>query len=67
MRVEPNWRIPTPPVVALHRHRRGADRGGSGEAARAASGSPCRGVLAVLLTLLIWHPFPPEIAKTNWR
>lgn len=62
MRWEPNWRIPDPPlwlgiaigatllVVALAR------RGGRVWFA----GAAC--VLAVLLALLLWHPFPPEIA-----
>jgi competence protein ComEC len=63
MQLEPNWRIPTPPLwlgiaigaglilVAL------ASRAGRLWFTAAA------GVLAVLLALLLWHPFPPEIAR----
>ncbi|HUE02070.1 MAG TPA: ComEC/Rec2 family competence protein [Bryobacteraceae bacterium] len=61
MHLEPNWRIPDPPlwlgiaicaaflVVALAKR---AGRAGFTVAA---------GALAVLLALLVWHPFPPEI------
>jgi competence protein ComEC len=65
---EPNWRIPTPPLwlgiaigaaliatmilVAMAR----ASRWWSGLAA---------GTLAVLLILLLWHPFAPEIAHNR--
>jgi len=63
MRLEPNWRIPDPPLwlgvaigaglilVAL------AGRAGRICFRAAASG------LAVLLALLLWHPFPPQIAR----
>ena len=59
--IEPNWRIPTPPVwlgiafpaallaFALARGRR----------SRAASGA----VAAALLALLVWHPFPPGLHR----
>jgi competence protein ComEC len=59
--VEPNWRIPTPPVwlgvafsaallaFALAR----------GRWSRAASGA----AVAALLGLLVWHPFPPELHR----
>ncbi len=57
--LEPNWRIPTPPLwvaiafsaaliaCALARGRRWR--------------TACGVVLAAALTLLLWHPFPPEI------
>ena len=55
---EPNWRIPTPPVwlgialsVALL-----AFAMARGRWWRAAAGA----AVAVFLTLLVWHPFPPE-------
>lgn len=63
MHLEPNWRIPDPPLwlgiaigtglilVAL------AGRAGRSWFATAA------GALAALLTLLLWHPFAPEIAR----
>jgi len=63
MHLEPNWRIPDPPLwlgiaigaglilVAL------ASRAGRLWFTAAAS------ALAVLLALLLWHPFPPEIAR----
>jgi len=57
---EPAWRIPTPPLwlgialsVALL-----AFAVARGRWWRAA----CGGAVAVLLVLLVWHPFPPEIA-----
>jgi competence protein ComEC len=65
MHVEPNWRIPTPPVwlsIAI------------GAALIVAALSKRAGrlwftlagsVLAALITLLIWHPFPPEIARNR--
>jgi competence protein ComEC len=56
---EPNWRIPTPPLwlglafsLALV-----AFALAHGRWWRAASGT----AVAVLLVLLVWHPFPPEI------
>jgi competence protein ComEC len=56
---EPNWRIPTPPVwlgialsVALV-----AFAVARGRWWRAAAGF----AVAVLLALLVWHPFPPEL------
>jgi competence protein ComEC len=62
MRLEPNWRIPSPPMwlaiaigaalilaaMALHAGRWWFTLAGS--------------TLAVLLTVLVWHPFAPEIA-----
>jgi len=56
--IEPNWRIPTPPLwLGLGRFRR-ADRRGPGarEMARAVTGV----ALAGLLALLWWRPFPPD-------
>jgi competence protein ComEC len=57
---EPNWRIPTPPLwlgialsVALL-----AFALARGRWWRAACGT----AVAILLALLVWHPFPPEIA-----
>ena len=59
--LEPNWRIPTPPLwlgiaicaalilVALTRPRHRIWFGASSA------------MLAVLLVLLLWHPFPPEV------
>jgi len=66
-RLEPQWRIPTPPLwlgiaictalilaaLALPARRRWFT------AATAA--------LAVLLTLLVWHPFPPQIARNQFE
>ena len=62
MHLEPNWRIPDPPLwlgIAI----------GAGLIAAVLAGRASRlwftcaaGALAVLLALLIWHPFPPEIA-----
>jgi len=63
MRLEPNWRIPDPPVwlgIAI----------GAGLLLAALAGRASRvwltaaaGALAVLLTLLVWHPFAPRIAR----
>ena len=60
--MEPNWRIPDPPLwlgVAI----------GAGLILVALAGRAARvwftaaaGALAVLLALLLWHPFPPQIA-----
>jgi competence protein ComEC len=62
MRLEPNWRIPTPPLwlgIAI-----GAGLILAALASRASRAwfAIAAGVLAVLLTLLLWHPFPPAIA-----
>ena len=63
MRLEPNWRIPTPPLwlgIAI-----AAALIAAGLTARIgrwwliASTAP----LTVLLALLLWHPFPPRIAR----
>jgi competence protein ComEC len=56
--VEPNWRIPTPPVwlgvaVSLALIALAAARG---RRWRAVAG----GAAALLLALLLWHPFPPD-------
>lgn len=67
--LEPNWRIPGPPVwltisimaalvVVSLLARRGAGRW---RLLRAAS----IGALAVLLALMIWHPFPPEVTARS--
>jgi competence protein ComEC len=63
MRVEPNWRIPDPPLwlgIAI----------GAGLILAVPAGRAGRwwftgaaGTLAVLLLLLLWHPFAPEIAR----
>jgi competence protein ComEC len=63
MHLEPNWRIPDPPLwlgIAI----------GAGLILVALAGRAGRvwflsaaGALAVMLTLLLWHPFPPEIAR----
>jgi competence protein ComEC len=55
---EPNWRIPTPPMwlgIALSAALV-AFAMARGRWWRAAAGS----TVAVLLALLVWHPFPPE-------
>ena len=57
--IEPNWRIPTPPVwvaVAFSAALIAAALA-RGRWWRAA----CGAAVAVTLTLLLWHPFPPEI------
>ncbi len=59
--LEPNWRIPTPPVwlvVALSAALIAAALA-RGRWWRAATGA----VVAVGLALLLWHPFPPEIHR----
>ncbi len=63
MHLEPNWRIPDPPLwlgIAI----------GAGLIAVSLSRRAGRvwftiaaGVLAALLALLLWHPFAPEIAR----
>jgi competence protein ComEC len=63
MHLEPNWRIPDPPLwlgIAI----------GAGSILVALAGRAGRvwfaaaaGALAVLLALMLWHPFPPEIAR----
>ncbi|HXB68367.1 MAG TPA: ComEC/Rec2 family competence protein [Candidatus Acidoferrales bacterium] len=56
--IEPNWRIPTPPVwvaVAFSAALIAAALA-RGRWWRAASGA----AVAITLTLLLWHPFPPE-------
>jgi competence protein ComEC len=63
MHLEPNWRIPDPPLwlgIAI----------GAGLIAFSLSRRAGRvwftiaaGVLAALLALLLWHPFAPEIAR----
>jgi len=63
MHLEPNWRIPDPPLwlgIAI----------GAGLILAVVAGRAGRvwftaagGALAVLLALLVWHPFPPEIAR----
>jgi competence protein ComEC len=62
MHLEPNWRIPDPPLwlgIAI-----GAGLILAVMAARAGRVwfTAAASALAVLLTLLIWHPFPPVIA-----
>jgi competence protein ComEC len=62
-RFEPNWRIPTPPLwlgISI----------GAALILTALAGRLGRlwftmaaGALAVLLTLLLWHPFAPEVAR----
>ncbi|HTQ53361.1 MAG TPA: ComEC/Rec2 family competence protein [Bryobacteraceae bacterium] len=64
MRWEPNWRIPTPPLwlavaiaaamilAALTRRARRCFAAASATA-------------AVLVALLLWHPFPPEVARNR--
>ncbi len=63
-RWEPNWRIPSPPVwlgagivAALVAVALGARRRGGLRFVRLAS----IGVLGLLLALLVWHPFPPQV------
>jgi competence protein ComEC len=63
MRVEPNWRIPDPPLwlgIAI-----GAGLILAVPAGRAGHWwfTGAAGTLAVLLLLLLWHPFAPEIAR----
>jgi len=63
MRLEPNWRIPTPPLwlgIAI-----GAGLILAFLAARAGRQwfTAATGALAVLLALLVWHPFAPVIAR----
>jgi competence protein ComEC len=60
-KLEPNWRIPPPPVwlgaaIAAALIAAALARG---RWARAAAGT----VLATALALLLWHPFPPEIHR----
>jgi len=65
MHLEPNWRIPTPPLwlgIAI----------GAGLILAVLAGRAGRlwftaaaGALAVMLALLLWHPFPPEIARNE--
>ena len=65
MHLEPNWRIPTPPLwlgTAI----------GAGLILAVLAGRAGRvwftaaaGALAVLLALLLWHPFAPEIARNT--
>jgi competence protein ComEC len=61
MPLEPNWRIPTPPLwlgIAI-----GASlilAALAGRAGRLWFGAAASG-LAVLIALLLWHPFPPAI------
>jgi len=65
MHLEPNWRIPTPPLwlgVAI----------GAGLTLAVVAGRAGRvwftsaaGALAVLLALLLWHPFAPEIVRNT--
>ena len=62
MHLEPNWRIPDPPLwlgIAI-----GAGLILAVVASRAGRlwFTCAAGALAVFLTLLVWHPFPPEIA-----
>jgi competence protein ComEC len=57
--MEPHWRIPTPPVWL------GIALGAATVAAAAARGKWPRtttaGVVAALLALLVWSPFPPDV------
>ena len=65
MHLEPNWRIPDPPLwlgIAI----------GAGLILAIVAGRAGRlwftaaaGALAVLLALLLWHPFAPEIARNE--
>ena len=65
MHLEPNWRIPDPPLwlgIAI----------GAGLILAIVAGRARRlwftaaaGALAVLLALLLWHPFAPEIARNE--
>jgi competence protein ComEC len=64
MHLEPNWRIPTPPLWL------GIAIGAALLVAGVQAGRKSRwlaplggGALAILLALLLWHPFPPEIAR----
>ena len=62
-RLEPNWRIPTPPLwlaIAL-----GAALILAALAQRAGRlwFTAATGALAVLMALLLWHPFRPEVAS----
>jgi competence protein ComEC len=63
MHLEPNWRIPDPPLwlgIAI-----GAGLILAALASRAGRAwfAAAAGALAVLLGLLLWHPFPPETAR----
>jgi competence protein ComEC len=65
MHVEPNWRIPDPPLwlgIAI-----GAGLIAAALASRAGRlwFTAAGGVLAVLLALLLGHPFAPEIARNT--
>lgn len=65
MRLEPNWRIPTPPLwlgIAM-----GAALILAALAPRAGRlrQSVATAAVAVLVTLLVWHPFAPEIARNR--
>ena len=65
MHLEPQWRIPTPPLwlgIAI-----GAALILAALAMRAGRVwfTAAAGVLAVLMTLLLWHPFAPDVARNR--
>jgi competence protein ComEC len=65
MHLEPQWRIPTPPLwlgIAI-----GAALILAALALRAGRAwfTAAASVLAVLMTLLLWHPFPSDVARNR--
>lgn len=63
MRLEPNWRIPQPPLwlgIAIAAGLILAAIGGRRGRLWLVTAA---GALAGLLALLLWHPFPPQIAR----